>query len=428
MNQFQAFCERYRQCFTYKQGKPRKVGIEKEILVTDSDGYMADLHDKVWPYFKTLGLKESRDIYYKDETVGFYVGKDQITTDAGQGTFEVILEPYLTVQEVERHLKTVLRVLYEACEKENYSVLGMAFQPRSRAGKRHWNRKQRYEILLDVFKKKIYQNALSASDQAHIDVTPEEIIPVTNMMNGLAGFMLFLFANSAVRFGRINKFKNYRELLWDVMGKSRTGIPVAPFTSLEDYLTRMWNLKCVVARKGDRYFSPGKKFKDFVKGKSPEDTFKAFETHEGTLWFCARPRIYGTVEVRPTCIQPWDDMVTVAAFTLGIVQNKNESEAFLKDFKWPELRMLRYQAGHKNWGHKINGDTVANHIGKILQFSKKGLVMRGEGEETYLETLFARWKAKESPADKASKYFRQGGISLVIKHASLREKHLKGTE
>lgn len=424
---FRLFCERYMKCFTYRPGKLRTIGIEKEINSVDAHGYMAKVADRVWPHLKKKGYKYYTDNGYPDQINGFFIDEeDQITTDAGAGTFEVIISPARSVQESEKKLKKVLRVLYEACDKEDIRMIALGVQPRTKPALEFWNKKQRYEVIMEKYKNKVMPSCISASDQAHIDIAPSEFVSVVNTMNVLAGFMVTIFSNSPLRHGQKSNSRTYREFIWDALGKNRTGIPLSPFTSIEDYLKKMWDLRCIVAKdKNGTYYNPNKKFKDFVKGQTDvEKVFKTFSTHEGTIWFCARPRVYGTIEVRPSCLQPWEDMIAFGAFVMGAVENYQELETFLKDFRWKELRELRYQAARKGFALKLKGKPINFFLQEILKMVEKGLKARKRGEEKYLQTLFKRVADKKAPVEINLAHYKKGGLTQLLKNVTLQRKHL----
>lgn len=423
---FRLFCERYMKCFTYKPGSLRTIGVEKEINSVDSDGNMAKVAEKIWPHLKKRGYKYYTDNGYKEQINGFFIGDDQITTDAGVGTFEAIISPAKSVQESEKKLKKVLRILQEVCEKEDIRMVALGVQPRTKPAVDFWNKKQRYDVIFKKYKNKVLPSCISASDQAHIDIAPEEFVPVVNTMNALAGFMVTLFSNSPLRYGRLSASRTYREFIWDALGKNRTGIPLAPFTSVEDYLKKMWDLPCIVAKdKNGTYYDPNRKFRDFVRGeKNIEKVFQTFTIHEGTIWFCARPRVYGTIEIRPSCLQPWDDMISFGAFAMGAVQNYRELETFVKDFRWKELRELRYKAAEEGFTLKMNGKPIAFFLQEILNMVEKGLKSRKLHEEKYLVPLFERVAQQKAPVEVNLTHYKKGGLSLLLNKTTLQKKHL----
>ncbi len=424
MEQFEVFCKNYLARFKHEAGADRRLGLEKEILTVDEHGYMADICEKIWPTLLKAGYKPVYDDFYRDQIVAFWVGEDQIALDAGRGTFEIILSPQKSVQDAERRMKEVLRIVHSACEEEKFRMIGLGYQPKSIPARENWNHKQRYEVLLDFFGEAVYPASLSASDQTHIDVVQSEIVQVINTMNGMAGFFVVLFANCPVFVGP-NRFKAFREVIWDALGADRTGLPLTPVSSVEDYLGRLWDMKCIMAYNGEKYFPPDVPFKEYVAGLNEEDTFKAYQAHEGSVWFCARPRVYGTIEMRPAALQPWNDMVAVSALTLGLMENLNESEMFIRQFRWDTLRALRLEAVRIGFDAKLNDVPVSRFAREVMELAKKGLVKRRLGEEKYLETLFERVNLQKAPVDTGREYYESGGIELLLEKSSLKEEHLK---
>jgi gamma-glutamylcysteine synthetase len=421
---FEAFCKDYISRFKYDGKTMRQIGIEKEMLVTDKDGFMADITEKIWPHLKESGLEVDMDEHLKDTINGFFIKKHQITTDFGKGTFELVLAPQKSIQAAEENIKKLLRVLYPVCKKENLRIVSLGYQPRSKEAFTGVVKKQRYDILLSSFKKKVLPSSLTASDQVHVDVTADEFVTALNVLTGLAGFMMVLFSNSPVRYGKQTGSHVLREFFRHYLGKTRTGIPPTPYKSIEDYLSRVWEMKCFMTKKGKRFYAPMKKFKDYVRRLSDQDVFEAFCIHEGTIYNCARPRFYGTIEVRPACLQPWEDMVAVPAFVLGLTENLSESEAFMKNFKWETLRNMRDQASEKGFNLKIHGKSVSLFLKDLLDISAKGLARRKKEEEPYLKPLYNRVEEEKAPADRAIEWFNEGGIPLLLDKAELKSKHL----
>lgn len=421
MGKFETFAERYLRNFTYDGKKPRTIGVEKEILVTTRSGKMANISKDIWPSLKRQGLVHFADSLYTGEVAGFRMNGDMITTDAGRGTFEIILEPLPTVGMAERRMKKMLRVLLPIAEKKKRHILGLGYQPLGKSSKRYWNRKQRYEVLLDALGPKVYPSCMTASDQIHVDMGLHEFVPVFNLMNGVAGFMMALFSNSPIRNGEISKPQVYREVFWDALGRRRTGIPRKKINHPHEYLEHAWNLECLIAKKGRKYYSPQKKFSDFVKRMNADSTYNKFLVHEGAIWFDARPRAFGTIEMRPACLQPWKNMMVVPAFMLGLVNNYMEGLMFMEQFEWDFLRELRTEVAYKGYKTKIKGKPIAEFLKELVKIAEKGL---SEGDRGQLRILYQRIAEQQSAADVHIKFFKKGGIPLLIKKASLKEKHL----
>ncbi|MFC1748443.1 glutamate-cysteine ligase family protein [Pseudomonadota bacterium] len=423
---FDTFCKKYIRRFNYDGKTTRQIGVEKEILVTDKDGFMADITENVWPHIEDKRLQTDVDPNNSDNINGFFFKKHLITTDFGKGTFELVLSPQKSIAAAEENIKKLLRVLYPVCQKQNLRILSLGFQPRTRADEKSVVDKQRYELLVNSFKKKVLPSSLTASDQVHVDVTVDEFVPALNTLTGLAGFMMILFSNSPVRYGRQTGSNVLREFFRHYLGKNRTGIPPTPYKSIEDYLARVWEMKCFMAqRKNKKFYAPMKKFKDYVRRLPDKEIFDKFCIHEGTIYNCARPRFYGTIEVRPACLQPWNDMMVVPAFVLGLVENLAESSAFVNDFKWETLRDMRDQAAENGFETKIHGKKVALYLKDLLDISKKGLLKKKQGGEAYLKPLYERVEEEKSPADRAIEWFNEGGLPLLLTNAELKAKHIK---
>lgn len=425
MGKFENFIEQYRSLFAYEYGKKKRIGIEKEILTVDKNGMMADIPSKVWPHLLKAGYKPIYDNCYTDSIIGFWADGDQITQDAGRGTFEIIMLPHDTVMAAEMRMKELLKIIHGVCSLEGIRILALAYQPRTLPARENWNRKQRYDVLLDNYGEAVWPASLSASDQVHVDVAEKELVQVINTMNGMAGFYISLFANCPVVSGP-SDYKAYREVIWDYLGAERTGLPDRPVGSLEEYLSRTWNIKCIMAFNGEKYFIPGVKFCDYAeKLKSEDEVFKAYAVHEGSIWFCARPRVYGTIEMRPAGLQPWEDMVSVSALTLGLMENLPQSEMFIKQFRWDSLRGLRMDAVKNGFEARVSGEKVGRFIREMLDLSKKGLEKRALGEEKYLDSLFRRVEEEKAPADKGREDMESGGVDFLMEKSSLKEEHLK---
>lgn len=428
MTLFTTFCERYLSHFTYDGKQPRTLGVEKEILITDQEGWMGDVVEQIWPDFIEQGYELFNGHVYKDEIAGFHTKNGTVTTDAGKGTLEIILDPYETVQACDEKMTPILRQLLKIADKNNVNLLGIGYQPRTKESDKNWSKKRRYEALRHVFGKVILPSTIGAADQAHIDISRDEFIPVTNLMQGIAGFMMVLFSNSPLRHGEKSDPQMMREMFWDDMGKvtpGKTGVPERPWESAEDYLGAMWDAQCILTKEKTEWGIPNKPFKKFVKDFSDENIFKAFCVHEGSIWFCSRPRVFGTIEVRPACIQPWKDRMTLPAFSVGLVENWKEGLEFLKDFEWKDLPELRQRSVREGFQIKIKGKPVNTFIEELLNIAKKGLAMRGQNEEQYLEPLFARNKEQKSPSDSALEWFEKGGIPLVLNNVSLKNEDLE---
>ena len=425
MNDFQTFCENYLSGFTHQVGQRRSLGLEKEIILTDARGNMGNVVETMWPYFVKNGFTPEYDTYYKDEITGFNMKeRAHITTEAGKGTFEVILDPIFGLNECEAVMKRALRHCYKSIQSNPEArIVSLAYQPLQPPLRENWNHKQRYEVLVDVLGQNVMTATLSASDQVHVDIAREEFVPVTNLMSQLTGLFMVLFANSPISEGKPAGEYVCREMIWDDLGTERTGVFDTPLTSAEDYLSRVWKLPCIMMKGGEKYYAPRKNFDELMKGKNGSEIFESFKLHEGAVWFCARPRFFGTVEIRPTCLQPWDAMLSVPALMLGLIENWKNVEEFTKDLEWNEWIALRKQASQEGFALKIKGKPVGLFLKELIDLAAEGLLKQGE-PLTHLDPLYERVNSGKNPHDRALDCFSSNGLPAVIDQNTLRPNHI----
>jgi len=411
-------CDKYVEHFHRRTGDIRLVGIEKEIPVTKSDGTIAHIPKQIWPHIQKLEVEAEYDNYYKDELVGFkFQNDDIIMTDAGYGTFEIVLKPRKTIINAEKGIQEILNVIKNATDKENLRILGVGVHPIAHPKLSYWMKKQRYGVMTDYFGEPVNGATIIASDQVHIDISEREIVPAINTMCGISGFLIAIFGNSPVWDSKIGNKKAFREIFWDKLAPERSGLPFSPFSSLEDYINRMTEVKCIMAKDKDgNFFSPNVPFKEFVQDMQLEEIYQNFLIHEGTIWLSARPRIFGTIEVRPCCLQPWNDMMSSYAFLLGVMQNLHDAEAFLRQFEWKDLIQLRLDAVDQGFEAKINGQPVSQFCEQLYEISLQGLYKRNFDEETYILPLKERIDNQTSPADIGIKIFDKHGMQSYIEH------------
>ena len=103
------------------------------------------------------------------------------------------------------------------------------------------------------------------------------------------------------------------------------------------------------------------------------------------------------------CTQPISDVLTVAAFHLGLKNKLKELKEFIdedyviyhKGYTQTELRKLfcrRILPGF------VDRDKVYERLETLLDIARIGLLERGLGEEIFLDSLYKRVKEKSNPA------------------------------
>jgi gamma-glutamylcysteine synthetase len=446
MSLFDQFAQEFISRFNHPGVARRQLGVEKELMVMNASGKMLDVKDALWPQIMKQCGESCRFEYdqkYKALPSSFSFEEGILTTDAGVGVLEVILPPLDSVWKADESMKKMMGRLMDASDlcglgdTDRARFVALGFNPVEIPSADAWSKKQRYDVLLESFDEELWPSALSAADQVHVDASIEEFVPMLNGLLGVAGFFSILFSNSPIRENKVSVPQNYRELLWDELGKDRTGIPERPYTSVEDFLDQLWSRDCLLAKRDGLYYAPLRPFRDVVKegekrGASEEELRDLFLIHEASNWQSVRPRFFGTLEIRPACLQSWDSMSSLPAFGLGLSENLNELEAFVAQFEWSFLRELRYLAANEGFRVRVpvgatgGGEPVARFMKDLLGIAERGLIGRGLGEEVFLKPLWTRVEEQKSLADKGIELFKSGGAEALVDVRTLRRGQLSG--
>jgi gamma-glutamylcysteine synthetase len=111
----------------------------------------------------------------------------------------------------------------------------------------------------------------------------------------------------------------------------------------------------------------------------------------------------GTIEFRSVCCQPVADVMTVAAFHLGLRHRLEELDELLRNdrvlyhhgLSATELRRLFVR---RRLPEFVEKDEVFDLAKRVLDLAKSGLMERGCGEEKFLEPLYNRIERQMCPA------------------------------
>ena len=129
----------------------------------------------------------------------------------------------------------------------------------------------------------------------------------------------------------------------------------------------------------------------------------------------------GTIEYRSACCQPIGDVMTVAAFHLGLQGKVRELRKLLEDdatlyHTGYNAVELRRQLVRRELPSTVDPDALYALVIKILDLCKEGLADRGRGEEVYLEPLYQRAESRTNPAKEMLRRLQNGeSMETVIK-------------
>ena len=404
------FAERFGRAFTRRQ--PRTIGREAEHPIVTSDGHAADI-GVLWSDL-AAGMEVQRE---GDIIVGLTGPDYTYASEVGRGTLEIITEPRPDLHALNATYETALARVVEVADRHQLAVLGYGIQPLTPPSLALQTPKQRYGVLLEVLGDPWLWFTLTASDQIHVTVDRDELMPLTNLANLLAPVTVALCANSPIHSGLDSGFASARE---GQMGEihaeqSRHGMPEAPSADLEAWIRRLSAQRFLIDKRQGIAFARTGSFDDWMATRrSDDDAWKAFLLHEHYIWNSARPRsTHGTLELRAAGQQPFQSHWAAAALGLGMVEAGVDIARWiddrLGDDAWPVLR-----GWHENVIRDGYCEPMDGFIEGVLERCRHGLKRRALGEEDLLAPLFDRAARRRNPAADAREAFETGGVAGLV--------------
>ena len=303
-----------------------------------------------------------------------------------------------------------------AARRAGYRLLGYGIQPRTRPGPAVLAPKRRYAVMRRATADRWLRWGVTASDQIHVAVSRDEVIPVLNALNGLSGAVIALTANSSVYGGRPGRYASGREgLMEDTTGEAyRHGALPRPFADMEDWVRFVLGFRCLFLPDGRGGFrEPGRPMVDVIGGRP---ALEAFLFHDHYVWPSARPRArLGTMEIRPACQQPPHESWAAAALAAGLAEEHRQAWVLVEDQfgpnGWDALLAVRRRAVRS--GVRL-GEQDRSFLAEVVGVAERGLAARGLGEEHLLDPVRARLERGDGPADVARRTAARGGPPALV--------------
>ena len=466
---YEALANRFAAHFPQRLDGPRTVGREAEFPVVDQAGRAADI-DRLWPLLletehavadgerRSLSphsssltpLKVKRDAVNTDLIVGLDGAAYSYALEVGKGTIELNVGPCTTLFELERAFRTALERLVRAAAKLGWRVLGYGVQPLSPPARALLSPNPRYHALADIIGDDWIWYTVTASDQAHVDVSRGEAVSVLNFAILMAPVVVALCANSPVVAGALTGDCSGREgRMINALYGERHGMVARPYADLTDFVARLSRMTALLRREGERLLPDGRAFSEVLRtdyratseewtlaplssSLSP-DAFDAFLLHDHYIWHSARLRTaYGTVELRPACQQPPHELMAATALYLGLVEGREELTDYLQTALaptgeesgnpdplaecWPRMQQYHEQVVRAGLAAP---EPAPGFLADILELVAAALTRRGYGEERMLAPLWQRLERRENPAQRVRRVFTKKGLEGLIEFSNL---------
>ncbi|NET88190.1 MAG: hypothetical protein F6K45_08860 [Kamptonema sp. SIO1D9] len=444
----------------------RKIGLEFEFpAINLSDGKMIDRSQikKVWDElgknfdYQTYydpATKQPVGVLYKDEDGRIVI----VDTDVSVGLVEFGFNPFYTLHDCYENMVKILKNFLPYFHNNGIGLLSTTFHPKTPnfypdlKTEKVW-----YRVLLKHLNH--YLGSNYAAHQVCIDVSYEELMPLTNSLLALSSIFIALFANSSVGENKIFQNHDEREYRWDFWPSNhpnRLQLPSRKFASFTEYLKYNFEVPFVAVKRPNSFCIVEDEVSNFEY--LVKDNWKAFDVidteykfleptindvNEMNQYIFLKTRIkyffkkqsslsdllknykentfddFAKVnleklylENRSIDAQNWDEIMAPSAFILGLIENLPQTKKVVDSQPWEYWLELRKRTIKSS----LEVEEAVLISQELLEISKQGLVKRNMGEEVYLDSIARNLKDQKSPAMKAIEEYQDRGIDGYIKN------------
>ncbi len=432
------------------EGSERRIGAELKFPLVHPDGSSVDykMIQRLWEHLQNLGWEPVTDDM-SGKVVGASKSGPQNDTlascETGFSKTEFSLAHVANLFDLEESIDRLREELKLFAEKNDVRFLGYGIHPVTPPGEHLLMEQSRTSVWDKIFPSNehipehmgddFHLFTINSASHVHVSVSRDEAIPMVNVFNGFAPAQIALTANSSVWRDGVGEYDCVAEKFWDwwMPEEGRVGIPEERFEDLRHYADVIGGFRPVyVKRNGTpivlkdydsfaEYYS-----EDTACGLDPEGNEveitpqrKDVDLHSTCYWFNARLSHYYTVEGRLNDQQPPEDVICIAALTLGLAAGLEEGREALDSYDWTALREAREAACRDGIEGATDDLNLAELAEEMLAVAEQGLNKRGLGEEKFLAPLYDRVENKYSPAHEAAEIYSEGGMEALVEQRSL---------
>lgn len=424
------FEQRIQQTWNSSSVGERRIGPELKFPLVDKNGFAVSrkIVDSLWEFLQKRGWSPRVDAITNTITGASFPGPHNDTIagcETGYCKIEFSIAHDNSLIQLDKVVQTICSLLAEFSEQHSVYFLGYGIQPRSAPDQSLLIEQTRTSVWDDVCPSNTVLSkeqggdlalfTVNAGSHVHCSVHPDEAISVVTVLNGFASAILALTANSSIC-NDILPSGNHciSEQFWDwwIPSQGRSGIPEEMFTSMEHYIRKIFQFAPVYTiRDGEplllsryatmhEYLHTDNPHALTLDGKEIAITPDEFDIamHNSLYWYCARISKYFTVELRCCDQQPVGEFLTIAALTLGLIENNNAAAEYMNSFSWNDIRKARLEACRSGLSGTVGDSLLLTMAKECLALAREGLLQRKLGEEKYLSPLFTRLEKRQNPS------------------------------
>ncbi len=413
------------------------IGIEIEMPIIDLSGnavreeIVIDAADRFREHF-------SFEISSQDDNgnVNSMTDKnsgDNLSFDCSYSNLELSFGKAGDLNEVYKRFLIYYKYLQNILLSQDYTLTGMGINPnyninhnlpvpneRYRMLYHYLHTYQKYEDIINMrFHKHPDFGTFTSASQVQLDVNHDKLIDTLNVFTMLEPYKSVLFANSY-----LPEYPDYlcsRNMLWERSMQGYNPHNVGMFSKRLDGIDELieyiksQSIYCIM-RNGKYidftpttvrdYFKLDRIKGEYFDGNAYNST--VFSPHDGDLEYLRTFKFEdltfrGTIEYRSSCTQPIKDIMTVAAFHLGLSDRleilwkmiTRDNTIYSHGYTATELQDMLSKREIPGF---ISKQGLSNQLIRILDVAFDSLKKRNKGEERFLAPLYERAQRLVNPA------------------------------
>lgn len=413
--------------FVNKQGGYIGAEIEMPLLNLAKQPVEIDFaRDLVRFLTEKFGFNPSATTAEGDPHQAINAAGDVFSFETTFNTIEFSLNREESVMKLADRFYGYLEALQQFCRQNGYLICGRGINPYAAFADAEPLHTPAMLAKAEFLRKftthgngKIF-HAFCASTQTHLDSSPDQLIPLVNLLGRLQFADALLFANSLPFAKSVRRqcpallaFPDetlcYRDILWQTCEAPNTAAYDRDYRSMAEIRRHLLELKLFVVSDGQggyRAIRPVSFADYFAHDTAPERDIAYFRPLEPVS--LSR---HGTIEIRGTCTQPLSGIFTPVAFYAGLANRIEAASRLVREFFATNgitavNSVLRRKA---ILGERITSvERMAIFLQELVEIAAQGLSCRGYGEELFLSRLKAQKGNIRCPAAQELSRLQQG--------------------
>ncbi|MBO6108784.1 MAG: glutamylcysteine synthetase [Eubacterium sp.] len=433
--------EKMRECLYQKYIKPTErkgedyIGIEIEMPIVNLDGEATDFdvtRNAAESFiknfgFEAVGIDRDGHVYSATEPKT----QDNLSFDCSYNNLELSFGREKSLDVINKRFKIYTDFLNKELSVHRHMATGMGINPNYEKVRKDYLPVPRYQMLEGFLKR--YKDwkvpmyfhpypdfaTYASASQVQLDIEKDKLVDTIRAFSLLEPIKAVLFANSWMR--SEPDMLCVRDIFWENsthgINPHNVGMYDRRPDSIEEILDYISRTSIFCAMRDGHYihFKPIPIIdyfdNDHIVGEYYENgnyTPYTFKPEKSDIKYLRTYKFIdltfrGTIEYRSACCQPFSDAMTVAALQLGLADHTGElleileADEAIYHHGYSDVE-LRHILNQRNWPEFIDRVGLKKLIFQVLELAKKGIAVRGEDNEQYLEPLFERADSLMSPA------------------------------